>query len=224
MKPEPKSSGGPPNPYLAARREWNERYGDYIAAERSWKAVAIGSLFIAAIAVGGVIWIGSQAKLVPFVIEVDKLGQAVPVRQASVASPVEPRVIAAQLANWIVNMRTVYADATADQNLIKQAYAMIGNGSQAFQVANDLFSKTPPWVAAQTETTSVSVESVLPLSGNTWQVDWNETIVSRDGASTSTQEWQANISIVVRPPTEAAQIMANPMGIYVVSFNWTRRL
>jgi len=37
----PESDGGVDTPYLAARREWNERYGDYIARARNWRWAGI---------------------------------------------------------------------------------------------------------------------------------------------------------------------------------------
>ena len=34
-------------PYLSARREWNERYGDYIARARSWRWAALEAIAVA---------------------------------------------------------------------------------------------------------------------------------------------------------------------------------
>ena len=53
------------NPYLSARREWDERYGDAIARAKSWRYAAIGALAVAAIAVTGVVFIGAQSKIKP---------------------------------------------------------------------------------------------------------------------------------------------------------------
>ena len=36
----------PSNPYLNARREWDERYGDQIARAKSWRAAAFASLAV----------------------------------------------------------------------------------------------------------------------------------------------------------------------------------
>src|ERR1700730_18268033 len=95
------------DPYLSARREWNERYGSYIARARNWRLAALGSISVSAILAGGVLWLGSQSKLVPFVVEVDKLGQAVAVQRADRATPADQRIVKAQLAAWIVDVRSV---------------------------------------------------------------------------------------------------------------------
>src|ERR1700694_2042631 len=103
------------DPYINARREWNERYGSYIARARNWRYAAFGSLFVSAILAVGVIWLASQSKLVPFVVQVDKLGEAIAVKRADRASTIDQRIVKAQLAAWIVNVRTVSADPVAQK-------------------------------------------------------------------------------------------------------------
>ena len=44
---EPKNVKGSYNPYLAARREWDERYGNVISRERNWRVMAILSSLVA---------------------------------------------------------------------------------------------------------------------------------------------------------------------------------
>ena len=65
------------NPYLNARREWDERYGDALARAKSWRYAAIGALAVAAIAVTGVVFIGAQSKIKPYVVAIDKMGNPV---------------------------------------------------------------------------------------------------------------------------------------------------
>ena len=38
------------NPYLNARREWDERYGGLISRARNWQLIAAGSLAVAVVA------------------------------------------------------------------------------------------------------------------------------------------------------------------------------
>ena len=71
--------------YLEARREWNERYGDYIAREHAWKLGFFVMGLISIVCAGGMAYLSSQSKLVPYVVAVDKLGFAVAVQRADVA-------------------------------------------------------------------------------------------------------------------------------------------
>ena len=43
----------PLNPYVAARREWDERYGEIITRAKNWRFIAILSAMATLVAVGG---------------------------------------------------------------------------------------------------------------------------------------------------------------------------
>jgi hypothetical protein len=89
------------NPYLAARRTWNEHVGGVVSSRQTWQVIGILSLLIALAGVGGIIHIGSQSKFVPYVVQVDRLGQAVAVAPADRAAPADARVIEASVASFI---------------------------------------------------------------------------------------------------------------------------
>src|SRR4051812_26212770 len=101
------------HPYLAARREWDERYGDSIARAYSWRLAAFASLIVTAIAVLGVIYIGAQPKIKPYVIALDRLGDPVAFAQPTAGRAIEQRVLEAQIASWIWDARTVLPDPSA---------------------------------------------------------------------------------------------------------------
>jgi type IV secretion system protein TrbF len=212
------------NPYLNARREWNERYGDYIARAHTWQLIAIASLCIAGLAVGGLVYTASQNRFVPYVVAVDRLGDALAVGRADVASVPDQRVIRAQLARWIVSIRSVFIDAAAERALLTEAYAMVNRRSAAYTHLNEYFRANDPFERARTETVSVEVQSVLPITGDTWRIEWREIRRARDGALAGTQDWQANVTITTAPPADESMILLNPMGIYLNGFSWSQRM
>ena len=76
------------NPYLDGRREWLERYGSYIQRARQWRFMALAALLLAGISVTGNVLQATQSKMVPYIIEVDKIGKAaVATRADEAASP-----------------------------------------------------------------------------------------------------------------------------------------
>ena len=214
------------NPYLNARREWNERYGEYIARERAWRSIAFFMGAIALLAVFGIVWIGGQSKLIPYVVEVNKLGDAVAARRADVSSRPDARILRSQLAEFISNLRSVYLDAAAERNGIKKAYAQINHGGPAYGMLNDYMrqDKHNPFKRAEYESVDVEVQSVLPLTSDTWRVEWVETTRDRDGHETSKATWTATITITVQAPTDEKAILANPTGLYVQDLHWSKRL
>src|SRR5271166_3574038 len=86
------------NPYLEARRQSNSQIDRAFGSLHVWQLIAVASLLIALACVAGIIYFGSQTKYVPYVIEVDKLGEAVAVGPAQLAAPADPRVVRASLA------------------------------------------------------------------------------------------------------------------------------
>ena len=209
--------------YMAARAEWNERYGSYIAQAHAWRLTALTSLAVAFVAVAGVVWIGAQNRVVPYVVQTDKLGDALAISRADIAAPVDTRLIRAGLARWIEDVRTVYLDVAAERTVVTEAYAMVNRNAAAAQQLNDWFSQHDPFKRAQTEMVGVSVESVLPISGNTWRVEWREDRHSRDGTTDPPAHWQATVTVSINPPTNDATILVNPAGLYVDSFDWAQR-
>ena len=212
-----------PVPYLAARREWDERYGAHISQARNWRMAALVAFAVAAASVAGVVHMGSRSSIQPFVVAIDDLGSPVAVGQpaAVAAQSVDERIKRAQLANWIFNVRTIVRDAAAQQVMLDRVYAMASE-----RVAADLnaaFATSPPF--GRRETVSVTIRTVLHQGGNTWQVTWTERI-AEPGQAAREENWRAVIEMGVDAnlaASEAGRIW-NPLGIFIVSHTWQREV
>jgi len=209
--------------YLTARREWSERYGTYIKRAEQWRLIAFASMGVAAIAVASTAWLAGQSHVVPYVVEVNKLGEAYAVAPAELARSPDTRIIEAQLARWILNVRSVYADAGAERQLIEDAWAGMPKQSPASVKLGRYFRELSPFDRAQTETVSVQVESSLPITATTYRVDWSEERTARDGSVIDRTEWRADLTVEVITPRDTATILRNPEGIYVSDLNWSKR-
>lgn len=209
--------------YLSARREWNERYSDYIVSANNWRLMALGSMGIALIAVTGLVWLANQHKVVPYVVEMNSFGEVSRVQKMDTLKPTIPQFKAA-LRTWIVGARTVYTDARAGRNLIETTYAMTLSDSPAYQTLADYHRTNNPYQRAGRETVEVTVNAVVPISDETWQIEWTETTKQRSGKSLTTQAYQGNFTLFINPPSDEQQILLNPLGIYVRQFAWTPRL
>ena len=207
-------------PYLSARREWNERYGDYIARARSWRWAAFAALAVALVLAVGAVWQGAQSKVVPYVVEVDKLGDAVAVARADRATPADVRVIKAQLAAWIVDVRSVSSDPLAQKAALSRSYAMTAATATLF--LNDYYRQHSPF--NQNRTVAVSVDAVLPISKQTYQIQWSEDGRDLQGRNLATTHWLASVTVAFDPPTDERGVLSNPLGLYVTGISWTQHL
>jgi type IV secretory pathway TrbF-like protein len=208
------------NPYLSARREWNERYGDYIARARSWRWAAFAALAVSLVLAVGVVWQAAQSKVVPYVVEVDRLGDAVAVTRADRAATTDVRVVKAQLATWIVDVRCVSSDPLAQKAALSRSYAMTAAMATIF--LNDYYRQHSPF--GQPRTVAVSVDAVLPVSKQTYQLQWSEDARDLQGRDLATTHWLASVTVAFDPPTDERGILSNPLGLYITGISWTQRL
>lgn len=219
------------NPYLDARKKHNEYESSRNASLRLWKLFGLLGLLTGLAGVGGMIHIGSQSKFVPYVIEVDKLGQTLPVSVADKAAPADPRIVSSLLARAITLARMVTPDVVVQRNAIFELYASLDSSDPAALKMQEYLgsdSDTSPFKRAAKETVDVQITSVIPQSDETWQVDWMETVRARgDGSIISRFRMRALVRIYVVPPTNRTseeQIRKNPLGIFIRDFNWSKQL
>lgn len=219
------------NPYLNARRAWNEHVRGVAASRQTWQALAIVSLLIALAAVGGMIHLGGKSRFVPYVVEIDKLGQAVAVGPAQPAAAADQRVVHALVASFISDARLVTPDIALQRKAVFRLYAMLSANDPATTKANEWLNGTPdsnPFKRAAKEIVSTDIVSVLPQTPDTWQVDWMETVRDRQGAiKTPPVRMRALVTVYTipaTPDTTEEQVRNNPLGIYVRDFSWSRQL
>ena len=101
----------PENPYLAARQEWSERYGSYVQAAAAWRIVGILGLTMAVIGFGYAMYLSTQVKLVPYIVQVDKLGSAMTSGIPEQIEYADLRVVRASLGNFVTSFRSITPDA-----------------------------------------------------------------------------------------------------------------
>lgn len=224
------ASQGLPHPYLNARRTWNSHVGSLIASRTLWQATALIGLLIVLAAVGGVVYIGSQSKFVPYVIEVNKLGEAMAVAPAAKAVQTDQRVIRASVAEFIVNARTVTPDIAMQRRAIFKVYALMNAGSASTRKMTAYLNGSPetnPFKRAEKQTVNVEIASAIPQTATTWQVDWIETQRSRKGdVLGKPYRMRALLNVETRPmPGEIneEQLRLNPLGIYITDYSWSKQ-
>jgi len=223
-KEETMNKDGPANPYVEARREWNERYGSYIARARNWRIMAILSGLTSILAVGGLVYTSAQNRFIPYIVEVDKLGAAVAVGLADRAAPVDHRIIKAYITRFIEDARLVTSDTAAQKAAINRVYSMIAQGTSGLTKLSEYYKEASPFKRAESETVSVEIISVLPITDQTWQCEWSETARNLQGQIKARIRWKASIAVSFNPPNDEKQILLNPLGMFVVDINWAQQL
>lgn len=210
------------NPYLAARRSWDERYGDLISRARNWRIAALVNAVVALVACGGLVAVARQTKIVPFVIAVNDLGRPIGTGFASESTEFDERVLKAALSDFVTQWRGITIDWTFQRQAIEQVFARIGQGSRAQVAISDWYRADPPQKRADQGTVEVEIKAVLATGERTWEVDWTEVKRSATGQLTGKEEYRGLFTIAMNPPKDEKDARSNPLGIFVTNAAWSR--
>src|SRR3546814_11118862 len=94
-------------PYQLAAQVWDDRSGSARVQARNWRLAFFGSLIITGGLAGGLVWQSARGTITPWVVEVDKLGEARAVAPADVDyQPSDPQ-IAFHLARLLEHIRLI---------------------------------------------------------------------------------------------------------------------
>ncbi|HBL26514.1 MAG TPA: conjugal transfer protein TrbF [Acidobacteria bacterium] len=213
------SHRSPENPFLRARDEWDNRLMDLATSRYNWMLFATALFVLDALLCGALVWQAGRSKVVPYVVEVDRHGQAVAFGPAEVLAKPQERLYRYFLSVLIRDLRTVSPDPQAQRRALNNAYTFLRE--PATSRASDYFRHHNPFEPERAATT-VQVTSVLQIADTTWQIQWTETSFSRDGRRLKEELWQAVVKTVWTPPTTSEALLANPLGLFVEQLDWTR--
>ena len=211
----------PETPYQKAAQVWDDRIGSARVQARNWRVMAFGSLTLTAGFAAALVWQSANGSIVPWVVQVDRLGQAQAVEPAVADfKPTDPQ-IAWHLARFIEQVRSIPADPiVVRQNWLRAYEFTTAGGALAL---NDYARTNDPFAKVGQQQVATEVSSVIRASPDSFRVAWTERRY-QDGSLAETARWTAIITIVVQPPRDAEKPRANPLGIYVNAINWSREL
>ena len=211
----------PETPYQRAAQVWDERIGSARVQARNWRTMAFGSLILSAGFATALVWQSARGIVVPWVVQVDKFGQAQAVAPATADyRPTDPQV-AWHLARFIEQVRSIPADPIiVRQNWLRAYEWTTDRGSAAL---NDYARANDPFAKVGKQQIAVDVSSVIRASPDSFRVAWTERRYE-SGQLSTTERWTAILTIVIQPPRDADRLKANPLGIYVNAISWSREM
>lgn len=215
-------SSAPENPYLAARSNFESVFRNQAKEKHAWRLAALAELVVIGILVVAYVQLASGSRVVPYVVEVDELGQVGAIGPATSPGAADPRVVARELSALIRNLRSITPDGGLQLRMIQNAYAFLDANAARF--LNEYFADPAnnPRVLGQSLTRAVEVMSVLPIpDSESWKVQWTESERRRTGSMSRTRVWEAYLTVKQVLPTTVDAIETNPLGIYVTGINWT---
>lgn len=211
----------PETPYQRAGQVWDERIGSARVQARNWRLMAFGGLVLSTGLSGALVWQSMQSRVLPYVVEVDRLGEAKAIAAADTEHrPTDPQ-IAWHLGRFISNVRSLSLDPVLMRQNWLSAYDFVTSRGALF--LGEHARAAAPFADVGRRTVSVQVTSVVRASDRSFQVKWTESEYER-GSLAGTSRWTAILSVVVRPPRSTETLRKNPLGLYVDAVDWSREL
>jgi type IV secretion system protein TrbF len=211
----------PVTPYQRAAQAWDDRIGSARVQAKNWRLAFFGTLALSGALTAGIIGQGARGTIVPWVVEVDKLGEAQAVAPANADwQPSDPQV-AFHLARFIEQVRSIPADAiVVRENWLRAYNFTTDKGALAL---NDYARANDPFAQIGKVQIGVDVTSVIRASKDSFRVAWVERRY-QDGSLAETTRWSAIVTISVQPPKTPDALRKNPLGLFVNAINWSKEL
>ena len=211
----------PETPYQKAAQVWDERIGSARVQAKNWRLMAFGSLVLSAGLASGLLWQSLRGTITPWVVEVNRLGQAERIAPAtSNYQPTDPQ-IAFHLARFIEDVRGLPADPIVLRQGWLRAYDFTTDRGAA--ALNDYARVNDPFAKLGKLQISIEVSSVIRASPSSFRVAWLQRAYD-NGSLSSTERWTAILTIAIETPHDAERLRKNPLGVYINAINWSREL
>lgn len=220
-------------------QKWNEKHehhekheqafyveGDdiYISQAYNWRLIAIIEAIALIIIVFFCVYIAAQNRFIPYVITIGEDGSTFTSHAAQHASTIDESIVQAQLKRFIVRARSIVNDRVLENSNINDGtYPWIRGDARAYIDSWYQMSEHDPFERMSKVLVDVNVTSIV-RSGDSRLATWTETIRDiKDGTVTSIEPWEATIKIDFSPPDDEPALY-NPLGMYITSINWTKKL
>lgn len=211
----------PVTPYQKAAQVWDERLGSARVQAGNWRLAALTAIGLSGVLGLTILTQIVRSSVVPYVVEVDRLGEVRAVGPAFEAYRPSDAQIAHFLARFIEDVRSLSIDPVIVRTNWLRAYDFVTDrGAQAL---NDYAREADPFKKIGSTTVTVEVTSVVRASGDSFEIRWKENTYE-NGSIAKTERYTGVATTVLKPPKDAETLRKNPLGLYVHSINWSRDL
>lgn len=209
--------------FFDSKNAYNARISELFSKYRFLQILTIIALLITVICVMGIIHIGSQSKFIPYIVEVNKLGETVVVGQLNAGTIKDQRIIRAKVASFIKTLRTVSIDPALQRNFIYETYHSLQRGDPAINKANAFYKDktTNPFEIGKQFNREVEIISLLEMTPNTYQLDWKEKTYNKSGVLLYIKGYRALVTVYLIPTAVESieDLIKNPLGIYIKDYS-----
>jgi type IV secretion system protein VirB5 len=111
------------------------------------------------------------------------------------------------------------SDAVLARSNLENSYNFLTQ--RGASILNGIFTQNNPVSEFGKKTRSLHVDTVLPISKDTFQAEWSEIEYDMTGIRTSMQVLHGVFTVLYQEPNTEETVRKNPLGIYIDNFSWS---
>lgn len=193
--------------------------GSAVLSARSWRMTAFAGLGLAAALGAALTFVALDQRTFVHVVEVSPEGQVMQVRSADGRWSPTNAQIAHHLGRFVRLVRSLPTDGVVLRENWLEAYRFLT--PQAAAQLSEIARADDPFLSLGRVGRTVHVRSIMARSGNTWEVTWVERATNATGTSDG-EIYSGVFTVSTRPPRNADEVAANPLGLLISDFSWSR--
>lgn len=208
-------------PYHRAAQVWDDRLGGARVQARNWRLMAFASLLLAAGTLAAYVYERQETRIATYVVPVDRYGRPGRIEAADqVYRPTQ-----AETGYFVADFVSLVRAKSTDPIVLRQnwirAYGFIGGEAKA--TLTHYANTHDPFARLGQDAVAVEIVSVLPRGPSSYQVQWRERRFEQ-GAPGPSERWTGLFTVTQHRPRNEAELRANPLGIVITAFQWSREL
>jgi len=210
-------------PYQRAKQEFDDLIGNARLQAYHWRLAFFCTVIVLCVVVVGMIYLSSQSKIIPYIVEVDNTGS---VRLVGKAQQVdyEPNIQSIKyfLSLFVKNIRSIPADQVLLKKNFLNAYHFVTTKGR--NLLNDYARNYDPFTKQKEYVISVEITNVVKMSEMSYQVQWVEQVFSKNGSMVNQNQYTGIFTITFSTPKNETVLQKNPLGLFIDFFNISKNL
>ncbi len=206
-------------PYRRAQQEWDARMGSAVLSARAWRSIAFASVCVAGLLAASLTMVALQKRTFVYVAETTREGQVTQVRPLAGSWTPNEAQIAYHLGRFVRLVRALPTDGVVLRENWLEAYKFLTPKAAAH--LSEIARADDPFQNLGRVGRTVHINSIIARSDKSWEVRWTER--TSDALSASGGDVYTGVfTISVQPPDNADAVAANPLGVLISGFSWSR--
>lgn len=204
------------NPYLLAESVWAVRFGSFETLAVTARIMTVIGCCALMANLAAYMAVKSRQGFVPFLTSTPELLPQRALTGTSIAR-LPDGVVRRELATFIERLRSIPADRVVLRRDVSRLFTFLANTTSAERKVKEYMEdkQQTPQAFLGRLTRTVDVTSVVFRGGDSWLVEWRETVQPLVGGEATSGLYQATLTIGEAEPQDPDALAVNPFGLFV---------